>query len=367
MKLIQISDMHIKKDTDIDSQMIIIDKMVESLKDDIVDKEDIVFCVLGDIIEKGDEKAFPNAKKIIKKIRTSFKSKFPKSRLYFEFVPGNHDRVGCDNLDEDNKKKKLSRPLTVKKVCAFDKFDEFINDIQKSDCKYSSKNYFTSKYDNIDLLLLNSAIENCKNGKIDLNAFKRKFEKPTLILAHHALMSMYDSDGSAIRNGITVLEKIRENNVIAMLHGHAHGFVYTDFGLTCKCIGVGPFLKVDNLPDVYRQFNFFNIQGSSILEVKNFIYRSDGGGKFFPYDKSLHPHQNNNFSGSSIKEIYDHVVTATNDMRIIRNLRIHLNCEYDVFKKDIKKHFKKDIKKAEDWQASELKPEWYFNHGERMR
>jgi hypothetical protein len=54
-------------------------------------------------------------------------------------------------------------------------------------------------------------------------------------------------------------------------------------------------------------------------------------------------------------------------MGTIRNLRVHLNCKYDVFKKDIKKHFEEDIKKAEQWQASKLNPEWYFNHGERMR
>jgi len=368
MKLIQVSDMHIKSDTDISQIRGIIDKMVESLKDYIGDKEEIVFCILGDIIDKGNSDAFSKVKIIIEMIKECFINSFPASPFSFEFVPGNHDLVGCDHLDENDEKKTFLCPHAGnRKPCNFNKFDEFISEFQTSPYKYSTRNFFIRKYKDIDLLLLNSATEKCEYGKIDFDAFNEEFKKPTIIITHHALMSLYDSDSSAIRKGNAVLEKIRKNNVIAMLHGHAHGYFCTDVGLTDKCIvGVGPFLKEIPVLDVAKQFNIFDIRGSSIFEIKNFTYRVDDGGKFLPSNKPTRLRQNN-FSGSSIKKIYDDVVTATKDIEIIRNLRIHLNCKYEVFKEDINKHFKEYIEQAVEWQADKVNRKWYFNHGERMR
>lgn len=367
MKLIQVSDMHITKDTDISQKRDIIEKMVESLKDDIIKNEEIIFCVLGDIIDRGDPDAFSKAREVFKKIQNRFKRDFPTSPFHFEFVPGNHDLVGCDHLDENGEKRKTPCPHSEnKKPCSFKNFDEFIREFQPSHRKYSTRNFFIKKYGDIRLLLLNSAIGQCEYGKIDLDAINVK--KPTIIITHHALMSLYDSDGSAIREGNALLEKIKKYNVIAMLHGHVHGYVYTDVGVMCKCIvGVGPFLKdVQDVQDVNKQFNIFDIKGSSIFEIKNFTYRADAGGKFSPPNEPTRPRQNN-FSGSSIKELYDDVVTATRDMKSIRNLRMHLNCKYDKFKEDINKHFGKYLKQAEDWQAAKVNKKWYFNHGERMR
>jgi hypothetical protein len=358
VKLIQVSDMHIKNDTDIPKIKVIIEKMVESIKKyiddsddkDKDDKEEIIFCVLGDIIDRGKSNAFSKAKEIFKIIKEYFKDGFPNSPFSFEFVPGNHDLVGC------------------KKVCRLVKFDEFIQEFQSPPhYGYSSGNFFIREHGNINLLLLNSAIENCEYGKIDFKAFKEEFKKPTIIITHHALMSMYDSDNSAIRKGNDILKEIQKNNIIAMLHGHAHGYFYTDVGLTGKCIiGVGPFLKEVEVPDVYKQFNIFDIRGSSIFEIKNFTYRADPIGEFLSSMEPTRPRQNN-FSGSSIREVYNDVVTATKDIGIIRNLRMHLNCKYDVFKEDINKHFKEYIEQAQEWQADQVNEKWYFNHGVRMQ
>jgi len=371
MKLIQVSDLHIKEKTDISQIENIIKKMVDRLKYEIMDKEEIVFCVLGDIIDRGNPNAFPVAKKILEMIKERFEERFPNSIFSFEFVPGNHDLVGCDQLNKKGKKKDTPCPYTNngKKPCNLKNFDVLIRKFQKlPHYGYSTKNFHIRSHGDINLLLLNSAIGQCEYGKININAFEEKYDKPTIVITHHALMSLYDSDGSAIREGNTVLERIKINNIIAMLHGHVHSYVYTDVGLMSKCIiGVGPFLKdLKEEKDINKQFNFFDIRGSSIYEIKNFIYLGDGGGKFLLLEKPTRPCQNN-FSGDSLKRVYDNVVTATRDNKAIKNLRMHLNCKYDSFKEEINKYFYEYIQQAEDWQAAKLNENWYFNHGERMR
>jgi hypothetical protein len=369
MKLIQVSDLHIKHDTKILPIQNIIGKMVDSLKNEIKDKEEIVFCVLGDIIDRGNSNAFPVAKKILDMIKKRFIKAFPTSLFSFEFVPGNHDLVGCDHLNKKGIKKDTPCPHTdinSIKPCNTKIFDEFIREFQTLPYYgYSSKNFHVRSHGNINLLLLNSAIGQCEYGKIEIDILEKKFKKPTIVITHHALMSLYDSDGSAIREGNTVLERIKKNNVIAMLHGHVHSYVYTDVGLMSKCIiGVGPFLK--DVPNINKQFNVFDIRGSSIYEIKNFIYLGDGSGKFLLLDKPTCPCQNN-FSGDSLKKVYDDVVTATRDNKTIRNLRMHLNCKYDSFKEEINNYFHEYIQQAEDWQSAKLNEKWYFNHGERMQ
>jgi len=359
MILIQVSDMHIKKNSNIPEIKKIIEEMVKSVKnymdnnDDIDnnDNKEIIFCVLGDIIDRGKSEAFSTATKIFEIIRNCFKKNefFPDYSFSFEFVPGNHDLVGR------------------KKAFKLKKFDEFIRGFQSSpdNYEYSSKNFFLRPHGRIDLLLLNSATEECKYGKINFEAFN-EIKKPTIIITHHTLMSLYDTDNSAIRRGNAVLEEIRKKNIIAMLHGHTHCYVSTDVGLKSKyIIGVGPFLKEVEVSDVNKQFNIFYIKGSTIIEVKNFTYQTGADSKFTSSMEPTRPRQNN-FSGSSIKGIYDDVVTATGDIGIIRNLRMHLYCKYETFKEEIIDNFNKNIQQAKEWQEPKVNPKWYFNHGEHM-
>ena len=91
MQIIQISDLHIKEDSNVDEIKDRISKLYNSLQAILCKDECTVLCVLGDIVDKGDAALYKKAVDLF----TYIKERFAEYNPSFEFTPGNHDLCCC--------------------------------------------------------------------------------------------------------------------------------------------------------------------------------------------------------------------------------------------------------------------------------
>lgn len=345
MLILQIADLHISQNIDENNKL---DELYRSILKNYTENEKIIILICGDIIDCGDELngvCVDEKIKCASKFLDSLKEKFRKFDFDIEFVPGNHDI---------HKK-------------SFEKFNDLIS-------KYNNKKYsFTEdetgiirKYDDFDILLMNSSFHfDRKFGKVDLKCLdKLDKDKPSIIALHHTFLSENDNDNSAIRNSYKFFEKIEEKNIIALLHGHTHGYKDIKIGKNCLVVGVGPFIK--NVENVNNQFNLIEIDEQSIRKISNCCYHADRN--IFNSDVVYSEERNNFFSGNSVEKVYKKVVKETKRNKCIYNIGINIKMKYDIFKNEIKSCFgEENIKKAKDWQEYDVPESLYYNHGQYMK
>ncbi len=338
MKILQISDLHINNESDVSILKHKTKRMFEATREFLNPSEEIVCCILGDIVDKGDESMFDKAKPIFAYI----KELFEEYQFNFEFVPGNHDL--CDD--------------------SFQAYDNMIS-------QFTSVTYPTGEdiclreYNDISLVLINSSYhKNFEYGKIQFNALSEiTCEKPAILVVHHALMSENEDDTSSIRNASKLINEIEKRKVIALLHGHTHGYKNMNIGQNCLVVGVGPMFK--QVDDVNNQFNLIDIQGSKIQTITNYRYAIDldSYSPVLVYDRP----KTNNYHGDSIKKLYDQVVEDTKNLGALMNLKVQCKSTFDNFEKCIVESFSESLELAEDWQATSLPDNLYYNHGQYMQ
>ncbi len=339
MKIIQVADLHINSEMEIEKIQNKMDELFKSLKTEIEENEEIIFCVCGDVVDKGNEAMYSVAESIFNYI----KNLFVEYNFKFEFVPGNHDLCNM----------------------TFEPYDKFIAKFVEAPYSYSGENSHLRKYENIDLILSNSAYhgDNCF-GKLDLKSIEQiESTKPSLLAIHHTLLSENNDDTSALRNAYKLADYIDKNNVIGILHGHTHGYKNIMIGRQCKIIGVGPMFK--EVPDINNQFNFIEVSGSIISKISNYRYSAD-----FDCYTSYLVYDNKGmwqYSDSSVKKIYDRVVFDVKRLDYIYNLKMNIATKYRLFEDEIREFFPDSIDKAKDWQAKKVPDSLYYNHGKYMQ
>lgn len=338
MKIIQMSDFHISENTNWEETKHKIDKLYDSLIINISDAEEIIFCICGDITDKGSREGYVRAEMFFDYICY----KFEDYQYYFEFTPGNHDLVDRN----------------------FGDFNQFIEKyISKGRYDYTSNNIVIRDYGDIRLVLVNSSFhKNTEYGLVDIAALKECYQngqKNSIIIMHHTLVSRYEDDISQIRNAYEFINIINENKVCALLHGHTHGYGNMSIGNECLVIGVGPMLK--NIENVNNQFNLVDIRANDIYKVENFAFRSDMD-KFVPM--TIYNKRNINcFQGSKLGELYDEVLNSTKEYQKIDNFNMNLVADFKDFTKDIETLFKNYIGIAAKWLEEDIPDDLYYNHG----
>lgn len=175
-------------------------------------------------------------------------------------------------------------------------------------------------------------------------------------------MSKYSDDSSSIRNSYEFVDLITKYNVIALLHGHTHGYSNILIGENCRIIGTGPLLK--EIIDIPNQFNIVEIVASNINKIDNFSYRKDTHDF---HERELYKKKNNwLYSGNSVKKLYNSVVVNTKEYGCLNNFRMHIEQKYNEFKEEIEVNFPDQIEIAKQWQESQCPPTLYYNHGMLM-
>lgn len=350
MQIIQMSDLHLNCGSNLEEIKQKIGKLSDALKSHLRNDECTVICVLGDIVDKGDASMYKDALEIFSFVKDVFAEFNPT----FEFTPGNHDL--CDCPYPNPKPENCDEPK-----CSLEHFVEFAKAINKD---YTYANILRKKYDEIDLVLVNSVFhKKCKYGSTDIKSLEDiAATKPALIITHHTFLSENDSDVSAMRNAYKVFEAIEKKEIIGVLHGHTHGYKDIMVGSNCPIIGVGPFLK--DVPNVNNQANLVIATETGICRVINYFFREDLG-KYESY--IIYERSNNVYKGSKIEKVYSEILYDTKKFSVIPNMNLNISMPYEAFNKEIEYLFPKQIEVAKLWQATEVPDTLYYNHGEYMK
>ncbi|PTR87904.1 metallophosphoesterase family protein, partial [Bacillus anthracis] len=339
MYILQLSDLHIGIDIDLDEFKSKIDKIYEEVNKIIEKSELLIFCICGDVTDKGNKDGYKNATIVIDYL----KEKFTDYNHKLEFIPGNHDI--CEEK--------------------FEEFDKFIAGYIDEKYSYEDKNVVVRNYGDINLVLLNSSYhKNHEYGKIDLVQLRSELKENenNFVIMHHTFISEYDDDKSAIRNAYIFIKALDENNVCALLHGHTHGYSDISISKECKDIGAGPLFK--KLEDINNQFNIIEIKAGKVNRVYNMRYSSDLG-TYSVID--VYSRKNlNNFYGNSLIEVYNDVVESTREHGAIINFNMNIRSDLNTFNNDVQTIFHNQINIAEEWQEETPPSTLYYNHGQYM-
>lgn len=340
MKIIQISDLHIDRKYDKNKTINKIELMCQEIIKRVSKAEQIVFCFLGDLINKGTPENFSGLTPILESICTAFSG----YDISFEFIPGNHDL--CPEA---------GGMLSTKK------FNQYIK--KYTGYSFSKRNSIHIKdYDDIMLVLAGSVCHlDHKYGYINMTQLANKIshlKKPYLVMTHHALFGDNDDDISSIRNSNTLAFLMKSEFFVGFLHGHTHGYKNIKIE-ECQIIGVGPFLK--DVPNINNQFNLIDIHKGQIYQVDNFYYREDLG----KYNSiTVYENKCNYYFAKSVMDLYSHITNNLVHSKYGFNLCMQLETSLSDFENDIKRHFSGNIKNAQDLLASSPPSNMKYNHGQ---
>ena len=350
MQIIQVSDFHINEDSDLRFIKNKILKLYDSIKCSLDTDECIVFCILGDIVDKGNAGMYARASEVLAFIKECFKDYNP----HYEFTPGNHDLC------------RFTSSLDLASTGMEYNLQAYYDFIKEFDVEYETfASLIHKEYDDIDLLLANSVHHyNSKYGLIDIEALRGiDLLKPALLITHHTLLSENETDSAAIRNAYKLLGEIEKKEILGVLHGHTHGYKDITIGNRCPVIGVGPFMK--DIPNVNNQVNLINATSSGIHNVKNYFYREDLG----RYDVcDVYNRKRAVYEGTNVEEACNRIVTDAKKYGVLFNMNLTLNMSYQTFNEQIERLYPEQITSAGLWQDTEKVPEQlYYNHGQYMK
>lgn len=340
MKVIQISDLHIDSHFMLSNYQDVLNKMLECIRNDMVDEERIYILCCGDIVNKGNaDEYIGKAKAFFDFIIDNMKGK----EIELLFVPGNHD------------------------LCAssFDKFQSFIEQYNGK-INFISENVILYEGTEINFVLVNSCYhKDYQYGNIDIGAFKEvimKLFKPSLVVMHHTLLSRYSDDRSAISNAYKFLDILENSNVIGVLHGHTHGYSNILVGENCRIIGVGSLFTY--IPNCNNQFNIIDVKLGKVERVINYRYNFDleKFSKVILFENL----KRNFFTDNKISTVYSKVKDTVKYYGGINSLSINVNTTIDEYKYDMEKNFEADIDIAKLWLKEEVPSTLYYNHGQYM-
>ena len=237
MYILQISDLHIGKDVDYEKMNCKIECLYEAISSLVNHNDQLVCCILGDIIDKGCKDYFSYSYDVINNLFSRMRDIVDTNNFKTVILPGNHDL--CDGK--------------------FDDFNSLISHFSDNDVAFSDEesihisNYFGYKFVIVSSVLMG----NHNFGQIDYKLLKTlSIGEKLIFLTHHSLINSDENDSAAIRSGYEFQKILEDCNSIALLHGHTHGFKRYTVGDGCQIIGVGPMFKEE--VDISNQCNFIH-------------------------------------------------------------------------------------------------------------
>ena len=352
MQIIQIADLHISESMDLKLIQARISKLYDAMQPKMSKDEELLICLLGDIVDRGDSSVYAIATYVIRFLVDIFVEFSP----VIAFAPGNHDLCSCPYIPN-------IPDVCTEQKCALEHFVNFAKEFDTS-CDYN-ESIIHKEFCDIDIILANSVFHsNCKYGLLDTEELEHiELNRPALLVTHHTFLSEGDNDTSAIRNAYKVFDIIGRKNIVGIFHGHTHGYKDINIGDKCPVIGVGPFLK--EVPNVNNQANLVIATSSGIHKVINYYYSGD----LDRFDERvLYARNSVIYSGMDIGSVYKQIVTDTKKLDVLPNMQLNLKMPYNEFNTQVECIFSEDIQVAELWQKTDKVPDsLYYNHGDYMK
>ena len=251
MKILVVSDWHLKEDTNIEICKEYIDKMQDAIVERLTSGELLFIIVCGDIIDQGHVSIFNTANILIKYILM----KFSDYSVEFAAIPGNHD------FNESDK--------------TFTPFDDCINTFAIKTHRYENETTYSYYKNGINLIFTNSAYKK----EIDKGCLEFEKISPCLkrgatniLVAHHNIVGVNDGDDSNINNGQQLLDMASRDEIQYLIHGHSHirGYIHNSSANGLKIIGIGPMLYLSN-SDI-QQFLLIECNNKCISKFEPYTY-----------------------------------------------------------------------------------------------
>lgn len=341
MYILQFADLHIAEDA---IKSVLKDKMgklAEALSRIVPEDNCIICCLLGDVVDKG----FAGGYKIALEILKYLMSQLEKERItvLFKVVPGNHDLIG-DNLSE---------------------FNQFASTLMKKTILFSKdKSILYENEDGYQFILVNSTIDGRDYGKIDFSLLNQDMSnKRNFLLVHHALVSGDEEDNAAIRNGYALQQYLEKHNIIAMFHGHTHGYKKMVLGDDCQIIGVGPMFK--EVEDISNQCNLVKVTGNLIRKIVTLTYQGDR--EIWDENETYENTFDNVYSSNQLYLLYEKILDDVTSNDYLLNVKFSLNMYMDEFENEIRKNFSQYKDEAVEWQMDDCPEKLMHNHGSLMK
>lgn len=266
MRFFMISDLHLNKH----GSKIANDNfqaLYTKIRQESSPDEQLLFIVLGDIIDKGDKEGYSSAENYF----TTLMQELHAYRVKFEFIPGNHDLV------ENN----LSY------------FDGFIRKMG-ADYSFSDNPVVAKEYSGVNLIFADSTLSRDYKapGELDLEAIRStiKKDKQNILFCHHALTHGSGDVHNCIKNGISVGFELRNMGINYLFHSHTHTCEITLSNNTVFEIGCGSISQdIKDMSLIYNQFSVGGIRDGKIVSIERWVKTKDGVSGF-TYE-SLYPRQ----------------------------------------------------------------------------
>lgn len=348
MFILQLSDLHISNET-IKEELLEKVKLLVAKVNEIVRKGDnLICCVLGDIVEKGKAEYYPVATEVLQSLVDQLRNIVGEEHLVFYIIPGNHDLC----LERDG-------------VYSLSQFNIFANSIVNTRVNYSDSDSIMESdcfgYHFINISSVRNG--NYKYGELDYKQlFACKAPQNTIVLVHHSLVSSDNDDNEVIRNGYKLQQFLEQDMIIALLHGHTHGCKRYTVGHNCQVIGVGPLFKP--VSDVSNQCNLLNVSGSVINKITTFTYQGDR--RVWDLIETYNKQENNNYYGSSVYHVYEQVLSDANANLLLPNMRIEVKQNFEAFETEILDKFSPCLEEANALQSFNRPSNLDYTHGEFM-
>lgn len=365
MYIIQVADLHIGSKVKCqETEIEIMSKGIEQIKERIPNGEKILVCVCGDVIDSKD--LTKNNKVVVQEryaeaadlFRYMMKSLADDYDVKMQFCLGNHDVTHINEFVES--------------------IVEFDAGITKEKLE---KGYFL-EWEGTYYIFANSCHGGqYEYGSIDYKTLEKHLkelpkDKPKILILHHTVMSMYEKDASSIRNSAQLLSIIQNNNVIGILHGHIHGRESFLIGKEkCRIIGTGAFFS-RNYPNVNSQFNIIELKPYVFKEISSYVYMADDriSAKQWMKISSDSDGDDNYFRGTSFEDVYKKLINVLAVKKVLNNVVLQINCSYTEFVSDLEFFLGNDklcmgqkrysyFELAEMWESITVPQSLYFNHG----
>lgn len=349
MYILQISDMHVSSTAEVEVLKEKISRLGVRLGNCIPSGSQIICCLLGDFVEKGEASLFLIVKELLNELQVELCKITDKANIAISIVPGNHDL--CPGSVSPEKTLKAFNDFASKSTGRLIDFSD--------ECSIVEADYFGYHLISISTVLNGEH----SFGVIDYRLLNQcEFPANTVVITHHSLISGDGDDNAVIRNGYELQKYLEERNVVAFLHGHTHGCKRYTVGQDCQVIGVGPMFKP--VPDISNQCNLIQINGNSVSKISTLIYQDDR--KIWDVVDTYEKPADNNYYGTSVYDVYARVLRDADANLLLPNLRIQVKQKYVSFEKEITDCFASCMKDAQIWQGNDCSDELEYTHGQLM-
>lgn len=266
MRFFMLSDLHLGGQTETAKAKEQLETLCSRIRADSFPGEKFLFIIMGDIINASHTDAFADARICLDCIRNELQE----HKVYFEFIPGNHDLPHGDIAP----------------------FDRFIAEYGAS-CSFGRVGAFSRVYEGVNFIFADSTLKRNHRlpGELDIAAIKSEI-KPmeNLLFCHHGFTHSFGGDHDTIENGPTVLSELEKLGIRFAFHGHTHRADASILGNGICEIGCGSiFQNIVDMDGIQNQFSVGTIQLEHVVRVERFVVSKDGG-TVFPH-ATLYPEQ----------------------------------------------------------------------------